>query len=111
MALEKIMAREKLYLDKPLSCETLAKRLNVTKHHLSQALNDKLHQPYHDYINSRRNHAARLLSDPSNYHLTVAAIAFDSGFTSISTSNDLFRKKFETMPTGQRSNNQKKLTG
>lgn len=98
--LDSVMTIEKLYLFPELSLESLSKQINIPRHSISQAVNLSRKMNFNDYINSHRiEHAKRELLNPSRQHLTIAAIAFGSGFNSISTFNDAFRKFTSTTPS------------
>lgn len=98
--LRRLMNDEKLYLEPNLTMEGLAKQLSCSKHHLSQVLNNQLRQTFYDYVNSCRIDAAKqLLSDPAKDNYKIAAIAYDSGFNSLSTFNDVFKKITGTTPS------------
>ncbi|WP_128548241.1 helix-turn-helix domain-containing protein [Larkinella soli] len=96
----RLMAQEKIYLDPELTNDLLAAKLGTTRHHLSQVLNERLQKTYADYMNGLRlEEALRRLSDPADYRFTIMAIAFDSGFNSIATFNEAFRKRYGTTPS------------
>lgn len=59
---------------------------------------------YSSYVNERRlQRAYSALLDPANGALTIADIAFASGFSDISHFNRLFRRRFELSPSAARS--------
>lgn len=83
----------KSFLDPELSLYDFAGRLGVSSHALSQVLNDRMKMTFYDFINLHRiEEAKRLLHHPAKVGDKVVAIAFDSGFNSLSTFNALFRK-------------------
>jgi AraC-like DNA-binding protein len=91
--LEAAMKQSKPFLDPQLSIDQLAQTLGCSRHHLSQAINEQLNQSFYDYVNQHRVAEAKLLlTDPAKTSLKIAAIAYDSGFNSISTFNDVFKK-------------------
>lgn len=88
-----LMQEEQVFLDPDLTIEKLASRLSTSRHHLSQALNEQLGQSFFDYVNRWRIERAKdLLRDPDLSHQKIAAIAYDAGFNSLSTFNEVFRK-------------------
>jgi AraC-like DNA-binding protein len=113
--LESVMKQSKPYLDPQLTIDQLAQTLGCSRHHLSQAINDQLNQSFYDYINQYRVAEAKaLLTDPAKTALKIAAIAYDSGFNSISTFNDVFKKiagltpsQFRKQAEDQRMNRQR----
>ncbi len=98
--LHELMTVNKLYLDPELTVETVASALNTSKHNLSQVLNERLHKTYLNYVaDLRLDEARKRLADPRNHRYTIAAIAQDSGFNSVSSFNTLFKKRFGVTPS------------
>ena len=99
-ALPKIISEQKPYLNPELTINDLAALVKCNRHHLSQMLNENLHQSFYDYINNCRvEEAKQLLLDPAREDHKIASIAYDAGFNSLSTFNDVFRKKTGTTPS------------
>ncbi len=91
---------EKLYLDKDLSLSRLAQRLGIPLHHLSQIINEKTGSNFYDYINAQRiEEAKRLLLDPKMSNRSIASIAYDAGFNSLSAFNAAFKKFVKSTPS------------
>lgn len=108
--LEKLMQTEQLYLQPGVTINQLADALKCSRHHLSQVLNDKLQQSYYDYINGLRiEEAKRLLIDPQLEQIKIASIAYDAGFNSLSTFNDVFKKYTGKTPSDYRKETLKDL--
>ncbi len=98
--LKQLMTKDKLFLDSELTIDVLAAKLKTSRHHLSQVLNEKLNRTYADYVADLRLEEARMrLSNPQNNRFTIAAIALDSGFNSVSSFNELFKKRYQTTPS------------
>ena len=88
-----VMEEKRPFLDPLLNIDELAVMVGSNRHHLSQVLNERLKKSFYDYINYYRVEEARsLLNDSEKVRLKIAAIAYDSGFNSLSTFNDVFRK-------------------
>ncbi|QHT68253.1 AraC family transcriptional regulator [Rhodocytophaga rosea] len=86
------MQQDKLYLDSELSLQTLADKLSIPPHYLSQVINEQLGQNFFDFVNTYRVEEVKSrLTDPKNQHLTILAIAFDAGFNSKSAFNLAFK--------------------
>jgi AraC-like DNA-binding protein len=97
------MSNEKIFTDSKLTIDKLAGLLNTTRHHLSQVLNERIRRPYNEYISDLRLEEAQLrLSDPKSFRYTIASIALDSGFSTVSTFNEAFKKKFGMTPSAFR---------
>ncbi len=90
--LERLMCDERPWLDDSLRLDHLAQHLDVTRHQLSQVLNQHLEISFHDYVNAKRvQHAQRLLRDPS-WDGNVLTVAMASGFGSSASFYRAFRK-------------------
>jgi len=110
-ALLKVMEGEKLFLDSSLTIDSLAIKLASSRHHLSQLINERLKKSYFDLVNDYRLEEAKLrLSDPAHNRYTIAAIALDSGFSSVSNFNEVFKKKFCLTPSRFRSQSLKRMS-
>jgi AraC-like DNA-binding protein len=109
--LQKLMCEEKIYLDSTLTVDTLSNKLSTTRHNLSQVLNERLRKTYADYINSFRLEESRQrLTNPANLRFTIAGIAMDSGFSSVSSFNDLFKKRYGITPSAFREQHLNKMS-
>lgn len=101
--LEFIMGIERSYLDSELNLNSLAKKINVPSHQLSQIINKEFSKSYNEYVNLFRLKEATVRLENSKYnHIKIAAIAFECGFNSQPTFNTLFRKKFQVTPSEYR---------
>jgi AraC-like DNA-binding protein len=105
------MQKERLYLDSDLTIDTLASKLNTSRHHLSQVLNERIKKTYGDFITDLRlEESRRRLSDRANFRFTIAAIALDSGFSSVSSFNDVFKKRYGVTPSKFRDQHFNKMS-
>jgi AraC-like DNA-binding protein len=89
--LGELMDDEKLYRDMELNLQTLADRLSITPHQLSQFLNDQVNSNFRNYINGFRVKEARRLLE-HNSDMSVSAICYEVGFNSKSTFNMVFKE-------------------
>ena len=65
----------------------------LLKHVVSQIINEQLSYNFNDFINSFRiEEAKKMLNDPGMKNITVASIAYDSGFNTLSAFNTAFKK-------------------
>lgn len=88
-----LMEVEKLYQEPELTLQQLASRLDVSPHHLSQAINDGLKKSFYDLVNGYRvEEAKRLLLDDKTISYTILSIGFEAGFNSKTTFNTVFKK-------------------
>lgn len=85
---------EKVYLDNELSLESLAKKMKMPMHHLTQLFNVYLGENFNQYINKYRiNYACQLLINNKNKKesLSIEQVAFNSGFNSKVSFNRHFK--------------------
>lgn len=93
MALEKYMLEEKPFLNAELTILDLSNKLDITKHHLTQVLNNHIGKNFFTYVNEYRIEAIKKkIEDPKYNHLTLLAIAFECGFNSKSSFNNIFKQ-------------------
>lgn len=90
---QQIMKTEKLYLDPELSLSKLSQRIGISSKILSQSINQASSYNYSKYVaHLRIEEAKRLLSSPDYQHYKIAAIAYESGFNSLSSFNAAFKE-------------------
>lgn len=91
--LHDMMKEEKPYLDPQLTQVKLSESMDVSVKELSQVINQIAFINYSEFISGYRvEEAKRLLTSPSHANFTIAAIAYECGFNSISSFNALFKK-------------------
>ncbi len=87
------MSSNELHKDHSITLGKLAKCLSMTPHALSQVINEQLSSNFNDFINSYRvEEAKKMLADPERKNFTIASIAYDSGFNTLSAFNVAFKK-------------------
>lgn len=95
-----LMNEKKPYLNGELSAGELAQQLNISVNHLSQILNTIQRQNFFDFVNGYRiREVIEKMKDPKNHHLTLLAIALDSGFNSKTSFNTVFKKVTNQTPS------------
>ncbi len=98
--LSDFMREERPYTNVKLSLAGLAESIGVSKHKLSQVLNDQMGMNFYDFVNRWRiDEYKRRLSNPEYSHLTLLGIAYDCGFNSKSSFNQVFKKIEGQTPT------------
>jgi len=94
-----LMEKEKLFLDPELTLRKLAEYMNLPPNHMSQLLNEGFQQNFADYVNTfRLENFKYTLENSNSHHLTLIAIAYDSGFSSKTVFNTFFKKKTGLTP-------------
>ena len=98
--LEELMREQEPFLDPALTLRTLAEGMNMPPNQLSQLLNEGFDKNFSEYVNSYRLEAFKeKASDRSLRHLTILALAFDSGFNSKTVFNTFFKKSVGMTPS------------
>ena len=91
--LRKEMKKEKWFQNPSLSLRELAENVNISSNKLSWLLNERIGQNFNEYINSfRLENFKEIALNPVNSHLTLLALAYESGFNSKSVFNTFFKK-------------------
>ena len=89
-----LMEQKDLYLDPELTLRSLAEYMNLPANHMSQLLNKGFNQNFTEYVNTYRlEHFKKLLQTTDSHHLTILALAYDSGFNSKTVFNTFFKNK------------------
>ena len=97
----RLMEEENLYRNPELNLELLAKALSVSRHLLSQLLNDNLNKNFHQFINDYRvREACELLRE--NGHYSIEAIGNEVGFHSRSSFFSSFKRLKGMTPAAYR---------
>jgi TolB-like protein/AraC-like DNA-binding protein/lipoprotein NlpI len=98
--LESLMSDEKPYLDPSLTLRDLAQMMEIPPNHLSQLLNEGFDKNFAEYVNTHRLKTFKSkAADPAQQHLTILALAFESGFNSKTVFNTFFKKMMGITPS------------
>jgi AraC-like DNA-binding protein len=94
---------QKFFFDAGLTIDTLAEKLNCQRHHLSQVLNDTLQKSFNAFVNEKRvQEAKRILASPACRQFKISSVAYDAGFNSLSSFNNIFKKAEGITPSQYR---------
>ena len=94
-----LLEKERPYLDPNLSLKDLAEMLVLPPNYMSQLLNAGFDQNFSEFVNSYRLEAfKRKIADPQMRHLTILALAYESGFNSKTVFNNFFKKMMGQTP-------------
>ncbi|NMH87316.1 helix-turn-helix domain-containing protein [Flavivirga algicola] len=95
--ISKLVAGNKMYIDSNISLSSISKLVGKSTQKTSEVINQYAKQNFNDFINYHRiQEAKKILLQEDREHHTISAIAFDAGFSSLSSFNSAF-KKFEGM--------------
>jgi AraC-like DNA-binding protein len=101
--LKRSMDDDKLYLDPDLTLPVLSGKTGIPLHTISKVINDKLNRNFSEFINNYRiAEAQNRLTDKRFSHYSIAAIAYDCGFNSLSVFNTSFKKIVSLTPSQYR---------
>ena len=93
------MSENQPFLNPELSLRDLADHLHIPHNQLSQLLNEGFGKNFSDFVNGYRLEVFKSkVSEPSLQHLTLLALAFESGFNSKTVFNTYFKKKMGMTP-------------
>lgn len=101
--LQLLMREEVLYHDAEINLDKLAARLNASKHHVSQVINEQLGSSFFEYINQLRvEEAKKLLVETTKSDFHIIEIAYVVGFNNKVSFNAAFKKATGMTPTEYR---------
>ena len=99
--LDLLMCREKPFLNPELGLNDLSEKLDISRHHTSQLINEQYGKNFYEFINMYRIvEAKKLLGESEN--LTIEEIAYKSGFNNRISFYKSFKKYEGMAPTQYR---------
>ncbi len=95
--LMELVEKERVYTESELNLKSLADRLSITPHQLSQFLNERLGLDFRSFLNAYRVRDAKksLAEEPEK---NILEICYEVGFGSKSTFNSVFKKETGLTP-------------
>ncbi len=100
---KKLLTDDELYKNADLTLSTFSKALKVSPQKISMAVNSRSGANFNGFVNQYRIRHAKALLDDSNYsELTIAAIAYEAGFNSLTSFNTAFKKQTHKTPSAYR---------
>ncbi|NIO80577.1 MAG: helix-turn-helix domain-containing protein [Candidatus Aminicenantes bacterium] len=95
-----LMDIEKVYCDADVSLQSLAEKMSIAPHQLSQLLNERLNRNFFDFINSYRiEEAKKILQSPGGARRKISSIAIEVGFSTMAAFYKAFKKHTNTTPS------------
>lgn len=95
---------EKQFKNNNISLKSLSKDLKTSPQKLSMAINSNFNNNFNVFVNSYRIEAAKEMLQNQNYaHYTIAAIAYEVGFNSLSSFNEAFKKQTKQTPVSYKN--------
>lgn len=103
-SIEKIMKKEKLFLQPELTLGGLSEQMKVSEKTVSQIIRQETGLHFSDFVNSHRiEYAKKKLVETTDKKLTVLEVLYDSGYNSKSVFNFQFRKFTGKSPSQYRA--------
>jgi AraC-like DNA-binding protein len=98
-SMKEFMVNEKLFLLPDFQIIHIAQKLNIPVHHCSFVINNVIGKNFRDWINGYR--VNNFIQEYSLFadRMTIEAIAYKSGFKSVATFYNAFKKETGLMPT------------
>lgn len=101
--MERLLNEEQVFKENELRLADLATYLDISRHQLSQVINEHYGVNFFELINKYRvEHVKRLLADPSYKHYTVIQIAYEAGFNNKASFNRYFKREIGMTPSAYR---------
>ncbi|TLM89615.1 helix-turn-helix domain-containing protein [Hymenobacter jeollabukensis] len=98
--LQQLMQQERLYRRPELRLDTLAEHLGLSRHHLSQVLNEQLGLNFFEYLNALRvAEAQELLRATSRRQRNIIEVAYAVGFNNKVSFNKAFKQATGLTPS------------
>ncbi len=97
--IREVVENEEFFCRDNATIEEVSRRIKVSKHNVSQVINELLEISYFEYLaRCRINKAKTLLSDPKYHNITIDEISFMVGYNSRSAFNRVFKSMVGTTP-------------
>lgn len=101
--MERLLVEEKVFKENELRLDDLAAYLEVSRHQLSQVINEHYGVNFFELINRYRvAHVKRLLADPAYSHYTIIQMAYEAGFNNKASFNRYFKQETGLTPSAFR---------
>jgi AraC-like DNA-binding protein len=96
----RMLEQNALYTRPGLTIEQLSAELELPPRYVSYLINSHFATSFHHFVNTYRvKEVIRKINDPSQRHKTLLALAFESGFNSKSSFNQVFKKHTGQSPS------------
>jgi len=98
--LKYLMEIEKVYCHADITLQSLAEKMSIAPHLLSQLLNEKMGRNFADYINQYRiEEAKKILQSTRGSQRKISAVAIEVGFNTMAAFYNAFKKHTNMTPT------------
>jgi AraC-like DNA-binding protein len=101
--LKQYMEESKAWKDKELSVSKISEQTQISKHHITQALNEHLGKNFYSFVNEYRISEAKEMISSGRYAAwSLVAVANECGFNSKTAFNNFFKKTTGFTPSEYR---------
>lgn len=98
--LNEMMTQEEVFLDSNLNANDLAERLKLSRHQLTEFINQELGSSFNKLLNKHRiEYVKRDLLDKNKSHLSISGLANEAGFKSTATFYRVFKSQTGFTPS------------
>ncbi len=95
-----LLDEEKIYRNNNINLDTLAEKLDTTRHNASQVINEHFNLNFFELINKYRIiEASDILKRDTNKNLSIIEVAYEVGFNNKVTFNKSFKKYLSQTPS------------
>ncbi len=99
--MQQLFGIEKIFTDPDLKISTVAQKLGMHPHVVSQIINERLNKTFSELLNDYRISEFKARVTNVKYaHYSIIGIAFDVGYRSKSAFNEAFKKQTGLTPSG-----------
>lgn len=98
--LQQVMLDKKPYLEPKLTLNKLSESIETSPNYLSQTINQFENKNFYDFVNAYRiDEFIKLATDPKYKNFSILGMAFEAGFNSKSSFNQVFKKNTGQTPS------------
>jgi AraC-like DNA-binding protein len=109
LLIDRLMEKDKLFLDNEITLPLLAERMSLPVHHVSQIINQVYHKNFYEYIGYYRIQAAKeMMLSPEFDEQKIIDICYRVGFNTISAFNKSFKNNTGFTPSQFRTKHRHK---
>ncbi len=103
MKLERLLKEDQVFKENELRLDDLAAYLEISRHQLSQVINEHYKVNFFEFINRYRiEYVKRVLANPESDKLTIIQIAYEAGFNNKASFNRYFKQETGLTPSAYR---------
>ncbi len=110
--LERLLLEEEVFKENELRLDDLASYLDITRHQLSQVINEHYKISFFELLNRYRvGYVKKILIDPAYSQYTIIQIAYEAGFNNKASFNTYFKREMGMTPSAYRMKENSLVSG